>query len=105
MAIAYNIVARRPDVGRTIVDVTLDGSYSSGGYVLDPKQLGMLVAPDSVDPYFTTGEGFTPNYTASTQKLKIFKSAGAAGQHTEASSGDLTSSMKVRCDVAGTPTL
>ena len=104
MAIAYNIVARRPDMGRNTVDITLDGSYASNGYLLSASQMGMS-SIDSVDSYQTTGEGFTALYVASTGKLKMFKSAGAAGQHTECTSGDLTSSMKVRADVYGTPVL
>ena len=47
----------------------------------------------------------TASYVASTGKLKIFKNAAGAGQFTEAVSGDLTSSMKVRCDTAGTALL
>jgi len=104
MAIAYTVVSRRPDVSRMVIDVTLDGSYASGGYVLDPKQMG-FISVDAVDAGMATGEGFTATYTTATGKLKMFKSAGAAGQHTECASGDLTSSMKVRCDVTGTPLL
>ena len=104
MAIAYTIVSKRPDVGRMIVDVTLDGSYASPGYLLDPKQMGML-SIDGVDAAFTSGEGFNANYVASTGKLKLFKNAAGAGQFTEGANTDFTTSMKVRCDVAGTPML
>jgi hypothetical protein len=104
MAIAYTRVASRPDVGRTVVDVTLDGSYASNGYLLDPKQMGMI-SIDGIDASFTTGEGFNANYIASTGKLKLFKNAAGAGAFTEGVSGDFTSSMKVRCDVTGTPLL
>jgi hypothetical protein len=105
MAIAYTVVARYPDQRKTVVDITLDGSYASGGYALDNRQLGLIQAPDSVDPYMVTGDGFTPTFVASTNKLKIFKSAGAAGAHTECVAGDLTSSVKVRCDVTGVPSV
>ena len=104
MAIAYTVVAKRPDAGRTVVDVTLDGSYASGGYALDPKQMGMI-SIDGVDASFTTGEGFAANYIASTGKLKLFKNAAGAGAFTEGANTDFTSSIKVRCDVTGTPLL
>lgn len=104
MAIAYTRVASYPDKYQIVTDITLDGSYSSGGYLLDPKQLGVL-AIDHVDANVVTGEGFTPTYVASTGKLKMLKSAGAAGQHAEAVAGDLTSSIKVRCNVTGRPIL
>lgn len=103
MAIAYTRVQSYPDSYTNIVDVTLDGSYASGGYVLDPKALGVL-AIDAIDASFVTGEGFVPEYVASSSKLKIFK-VGAAGAMTECASGDLTSSMKVRCTVLGRPIL
>lgn len=103
MAIAYTRVASYPDKYVNIVDITLDGSYASGGYLLDPKQLGLL-AIDSIAGYMTTGEGFDCSYVSSTTKLKFWK-VGAAGAKTECASGDLTSSMKCRVEATGRPIL
>jgi|GraSoiStandDraft_16_1057320.scaffolds.fasta_scaffold4266425_2 hypothetical protein len=104
MAIAYTRVASYPDKYQIITDVTADGSYASGGYLLDAKQLGVL-AIDAVDATSVTGDGLTITYVSSTGKLKVFKSAGAAGQHTEVVSGDLTTANKFRCNVTGRPIL
>jgi len=103
MSIAYNIVRRLPDQNKTIVDITLDGSYASGGYALAPASLGMLQAPDMIDPDVKTGQGFTPIWNQTTGKLQMFKSAGSAGAHAECASGDLSSAVVVRLEVTGIP--
>jgi hypothetical protein len=103
MAIAYSIVRRMPDMQKAIVDITLDGAYGAGGYALNNNQMGMLAAPDMVDADIKTGQGFTPIWNQSTGKLQMFKSAGAAGAHTECVAGDLTNAVIVRCEVTGIP--
>ena len=104
MAIAYATVARYPDKYQIITDITADGSYAAGGYLLSAAQLGVL-GIDAVDVDSITGDGFTGHYVSSTGKLKIFKSAGAAGQHTECVSGDLSTANKFRLTVTGKPIL
>jgi hypothetical protein len=103
MAIAYNVVRRLPDTGKTIVDITLDGSYAAGGYALDPGSLGMELAPDMVDPQIITGQGFTPQWNQSTGKLQFFKNAAGAGAFTECVNTDLSTAVKCRCEVTGYP--
>jgi deoxyhypusine synthase len=105
MAIAYNVVRRMPDVQKAVVDITLDGAYAAGGYALTNAQLGMLVTPDMVDPIVTTGQGFTPEWNKTTNKLLMFKTAAGAGAHAECVAGDLSSAVVVRCEVTGTPML
>ena len=100
MAIAYATVARYPDRYNVITDITCDGAYAAGGYALTASQLGVL-SIDGADAESVTGDGFTPCYVASTGKLKIFKSAAVAGQHTEAVAADLSTANKFRLTVTG----
>lgn len=104
MAIAYSIVRRMPDIQKAIVDVTLDAAYGAGGYALTPNSLGMLAAPDMVDPQVVTtaGAGFVPSWNQQTGKLQMFK-VGAAGALTECVNTDLTAAVKVRLEVTGIP--
>lgn len=96
MAIAYSVIERRPDVGRTVVEITLDGSYAGGGYAIDYKQLGLLAAPAAIESNFSTGQGFASIYNHSTSKLMLFKASAGATAFTECVAGDLTNAMKVR---------
>lgn len=96
MAIAYSIVEKRADVGRTVVEITLDGSYAGGGYTLDPKQLGLLAAPVAIESNMSTGQGFACIFNHATGKLMLFKASAGATPFTEVAAGDLTSAMKVR---------
>jgi hypothetical protein len=103
MAHSYNVIARYPDMRKTIVDVVCDAAYPANGYVLDPKQLGML-SVDHVNPIISTGEAVLPVYTAATAKLKIYKTGAAtSGVFLEIANTDVTASTKVRCEVTGTP--
>jgi hypothetical protein len=104
MAIAYTQVASYPDMRTTVYDITLDGSYASGGYAVTAASLGVL-GIDSLDCNWATGEGFTAAYVTSTGKIKCFKNAAGAGAFTECVNTDLTSSMKVRVTVIGKPIL
>lgn len=106
MALAYNIVRRMPDVSKAIVDITLDGSYAAGGYALAAAGLGMEAAPDMVDPQVVTtvGAGFIPSWNQQTGKLQMFKTGAAlSGVLAECVAGDLSASVKVRCEVTGIP--
>lgn len=105
MALAYTIVRKLPDVSKTIVDITLDGSYAAGGYALTPASLGMEAAPDMVDPQIvtTTGQGFIPSWNQQTGKLQFFKNAAGAGAFAECVAGDLSASVKCRVEVTGIP--
>ena len=59
----------------------------------------------ALDASTVTGEGFQRTYVASTGRLKMMNSAGAAGPQAECAAGDLTSSIKVRASVTGRPIL
>jgi hypothetical protein len=104
MAIVYTKIKAYPDKYQAIYDLTLDASYPANGYVLDPKQLGMLTIYQ-VDGSMATGEGFSMNFTTATNKLKFFKSAAGATAFTEVANTDLTTSMKARVSVIGDPIL
>lgn len=103
MALAYKFVRRMPDVNKTVVDITLDGSYAAGGYALVNASLGLASAPDMLDPVVATGQGFTPIWNQSTGKLMMYKSAAIAGAHTECVAGDLSSAVVIRCECIGVP--
>jgi hypothetical protein len=105
MAIAYNIVDRSPLSGRTSVEITLDGSYSSGGYALSNSGLGLLTNPASVQLTVRSGQGFTPVYDKANNKLKMFKSAAGATAHTECANTDLSSSVIVAALCTGSVTM
>jgi hypothetical protein len=103
MALAYTLIRKMPDLSKMIVDITLDGAYAAGGYLLSNPSLGMYAAPDMVDPQVRTGQGFVPLWNQVTGKLMMFKSAGAAGPQAECAAGDLSNAVTVRCEVTGTP--
>jgi hypothetical protein len=109
MAITYNIVRRMTDQSKAIVDITLDANYAAGGYALTPSAMGMIqtnpaTTPDMVDPQVITGQGFTPQWNQGTNKLQMFKTgAGLSGALAECVNTDLSSAVKVRCEVTGTP--
>jgi hypothetical protein len=103
MALAYTSVRKNPDIGKMVTDVTLDGSYSAGGYALSNAGLGMYGAPDMVDPQVITGQGFSPGWNRGTGKLMMFKSAAGASPFTECVAGDLSTAVVVRCEALGIP--
>jgi hypothetical protein len=100
MAIAYNVVRRMPDTGKTIVDITLDGSYAAGGYALNSNQLGMLQKPDMIDPAVITAQGFDAAWDQPNHKLKMWKS-GSSSAKAECVGADLSSAVVVRCECTG----
>src|ERR1044072_6834749 len=103
MALSYSINPSSPrDKGKTIVDITLDSAYPSGGYALSNAGLGMLVKPTMIDLDVSTAQGFTPVWDVSNHKLKMFKS-GSNSAHSECASADLSSSVVIRAEVTGTP--
>lgn len=99
MALAYSVVHKLPLSQKAIVDITLDNAYPANGYVLSNASMGVLGAPSMVDCDVKTAQGFTPVWDQVNAKLKMYKSAGAAGQHTECASADLTSSVVIRAEV------
>lgn len=105
MAIAYARVNKKPDLGRVIVDITLDGSYAAGGYALDNTQLGLIGNPVNMDLTYvhaTATNDFVPVYDPANNKIKVFKSGTAGATLNECVSGDITSSHKIRATVQGT---
>lgn len=105
MAIAYASVERRPDLGRTITDITLDGSYSAGGYALDNKSLGLLSNPKSVEctyKHATATVSSLPQWDSANNKIKIFETAGTVDlPFKEVAAGDVTSSHVIRATAYG----
>jgi hypothetical protein len=108
MAIAYSRVESRPDLGYNVVDITLDGSYSAGGYILDNKSLGMLSNPTNLVLNYnhtTATSDFVPVYDPDTNALKIFKSGTAGATLNECAGGDITSAHKIRATAYGIPAM
>lgn len=99
MAIAYSVVQKLPLAYKTIVDITLDNAYPANGYALANASMGILGAPSMLDLDVKTAQGFTPVWDQANNKLKMFKSAGAAGAHAECASADLSSAVVVRAEV------
>jgi hypothetical protein len=65
----------------------------------------MLATPTMVELDVKTAQGFLPVWDQTANKLKMFKSAGAAGALAECASADLSSSVVIRAEVTGTPIL
>jgi len=109
MAIAYAISSNsRRDLGQTIVTLTLDGSYAAGGYALTNANLGMQDNPDVVNPTYvhaTATNDFVPVYDKANNKIKIFCSGTASATLNECTSGQITSSHSIICEVRGRPVL
>ena len=104
MAIVYNIVRKSPDQSKMVVDITLDGSYSAGGYALTPASLGLLAAPDMVDPILRSGQGLVPVWNQSTGKLMMYRTGAVVSTPLqEAVNTDITTAFIVRCEVTGIP--
>lgn len=104
MAIAYAPVEKRPADGISIVDITLDGSYSAGGYALSNASIGMLTTPRQADLTYihaTATNDFVPVFDPVNNKIKIFKSGTAGATLNECVSGDITSSHKIRATFHG----
>jgi hypothetical protein len=103
MAIAYKIVAQYPDMRTTVVDVTLDSSYSTGGYALSNASLGLLSNPVSVDATMNfAATQPIPFWDSATNKLAFFKSNTAA-KVTECANTDLSTSNVCRLTCIGSP--
>ena len=111
MAIAYaRNPASRPDVGLMVTDITLDGSYSAGGYALDNAQLGLVGNPVNVacDSYkhATATVSNLAQWDKATNKIKIFETAGTVDlPFKECAAGDITSSHVITVTALGTPRL
>lgn len=102
MAIAYARVKK--DAFTVTTDITLDGSYSAGGYALDNPSMGMNGNPTSMDLEYihaTATNYFQPVYDPVNNKIKIFKSGTAGATLNECVSGDITSSHKIRATAYG----
>jgi hypothetical protein len=99
MAIAYaRVKGSRYDLGETLTDFTLDGSYppGGGGYVLDFKQMGLLAGqpPDFANAVVRTGQGVLGVVT-NAGKLLMLK--GAAGLLVECAAGGLPPRSSCAC--------
>jgi hypothetical protein len=110
MAIAYSIDNNksRRDVGKTVVTITLDGSYAAGGYALSNTSLGMLDTPDNINMQYvhaTATSDFVPVYDRANNKIKIFCSGTASATLNECTSGQITSGHSIICEVQGRPIL
>ncbi len=111
MAIAYaRNSASRPDLGMVTTDITLDGSYSAGGYALDNAQLGLIGNPINVacDSYKHATATVTnvAQWDKASNKIKIFQApAAVTDPFAEVASGDITSSHVITVTAYGTPRL
>jgi hypothetical protein len=96
MALAFSRVSKA-SIGsqyQIITDVTLDGSYASGGYAITPAKLGHRNSITHVHDAITS-TGFLARWVPSTQKLMIYKTP-TSGALTECASSDLSSSATIR---------
>jgi hypothetical protein len=110
MAIAYDIVSKgvAGNMRQNVVDITLDGSYASGGYALTAASLGVANI-FVVIAQMKTGENLLPQYNHATGKLEILKGASTttvttgSGAFSELATNDTyaSSSVVVRCLVIG----
>jgi hypothetical protein len=110
MAISYSIdhTRSRRDRGETVVVLTLDGSYSAGGYALSNAGLGMLDTPDTIEMNYvhaTATSDFLPIFDRANNKIKVFKSGTAGATLNECVNTDITSGHSIRCVVKGRPIL
>ncbi len=86
MALSYTTVVHQPQtlamgaVRTKIVDVTLDNSYTTGGYTLDPHQFDMAQIYGAVAVGFGSAQTTAPfvAFNNSTGKLQAFVSNGAS---------------------------
>jgi len=105
MAAAFSIVARRPDLRETIVDMTADGSYPANGYPVAPKDVG-LISIDNIEGHEKTVLGNDIQFDNVNSKLKIFQTGAAlSGVFSEAIAGDLSTSNVFRLVCKGPPIL
>ena len=110
MAIAYAMVERRSDTRQNVVDITLDGSYSAGGYALDNASLGVVGNPTNIDcstyVHATATVTNVAQWDPVNNKIKIFETAGTVDlPFKEVAAGDVTTSHKIRATVTGIPRL
>ena len=99
MAISYALVSRDPTSNKTVTDITLDGSYSAGGYAVTAAGLGVVQLPANMDLTYihaTATNDFVPVWDPTNSKIKIFCSGTASATLNECTSGQITSSHKIR---------
>jgi len=105
MAATFASVERRPDLGRTITDMTCDGSYPAGGYPLVNASLGLLGSPKSVQcsyKHATATSSNVADWIPSTNKVLITESGTAVSAPlVECVAGDITTSHVVRLTAYG----
>lgn len=101
MALAFTRLHRFAEGNRYLIvqQVTLDGSYASGGYALTPTQVGHRNQITNISTGVSKN-GYISAFDTTTQKLKFYK-VGAAGALTECVSGDLSSSDYVILNIWG----
>jgi len=102
MAIAYDIVTKgvAGNMRINVVDVTLDGSYASGGYALTAAGLGMARI-FHINAEMKTGENLLAQYNHTSGKLEILKGASTvtvttgSGAFSELATNDTYASTSV----------
>jgi len=82
MAASASVVSRGAagELFFRLVDVTLDGSYPTGGYPLVPKEIGFGTngVTSHVDGAMSKSGGWSVGYDHATGKLQVFDGSGAA---------------------------
>lgn len=89
---------------RRVFDVTLSGTYTTGGDALTPTALGLKVIEEFI-PHGGASDGtvqYPIHYVYSSNKVKLFESGGAAGTAAaEKGSGESLTGIVFRVSVVG----
>jgi hypothetical protein len=98
MALAYSIKGRGSmgDIGIRVVDVTLDNSYPSGGWALDPQGMGFGKNGTILTVIAGPEQGRFLEYDESAGKLMVRDASGAAN----AASPEITTVTQMSAMVA-----
>ena len=113
--------ASRPDQGRVVTDMTCDAAYPSGGYPVQPKDIGLLTMKDvsgnfvalsgPVDCIVNGGAAsglvaafdFTTSGSTYVGRAKLYDSGTTDSVLNEAGTNDVTASIIVRITANGVP--
>lgn len=105
MALAYSVKDRSAfgDLNVRTVDITLDGAYAAGGYLLDPKQLGFGTNGTIMFVLSGVVGGFLTEYVPGTGRLLVRDSSGGVGAVTPEAANNLAAlnGLVLRVLVAG----
>ena len=103
---AVHVQGTRNAEGRywsTIVDITLDSSYPTGGYSIQPKDVGMGLTIFGMEVIGgnATANGRKAHWDTANGKLMLAQDAGAAGAMAEVPNATNVSTLTYRVKVSG----